>query len=412
MEHHPLSQAQLKARRKAELEANIRYVEALDGEGDYWLSVTDASRVCRIQDVSLRRAINRGDLPVRRERAGQNKRTRFVRASDLPRAGYPIVDESAAITTEIGKADILSIPRQQQQISHDHKQLMSHYAEILTALEQFTTTFRQQGEQIQRDLQALRDELTASLAASEERSAAAVQALREAFTQNQQETTETLQDLREGQEELHQQGTRHQTELQALSTSVENRLQEQQGQLGQLRDDVQQQQVSHQAQVQTLSTRIEHNREEVRQSLQTYQQGVEEALDKASQDTQALIATLQQQVITETGKIGQQLTATTERLETSLQSQQATLTSLSTQLETQRQYTRELETTLSRQAERIAKVEALEHTVAEQQQAISRQEPLLSLTPQVEYLYRILTERGILPGEQGKDKRSADRRAQ
>src|SRR4051812_2413274 len=84
----------------------VQYVEELGGEGDYWLSLTDASRICRVQDVSIRRAITRGALPVRRQRAGQNKRTRFVRALDLAKAGFPIIDESAAITTEIGKADI------------------------------------------------------------------------------------------------------------------------------------------------------------------------------------------------------------------------------------------------------------------------------------------------------------------
>src|SRR5579885_3850241 len=106
-----------------EKDDQTRYVEELAGEGDYWLSITDAARVCRVQDVSIRRAIARGALPVRRQRAGQNKRTRLVRASDLPGAGFPIIDESAAITTEIGKADILSIPRQQQRILQDHQQL-------------------------------------------------------------------------------------------------------------------------------------------------------------------------------------------------------------------------------------------------------------------------------------------------
>src|SRR5260370_29727091 len=108
----------------------VVYTEELAGAEDYWLSITDASRVCRVQDVSIRRAIARGALPVRRQRAGQNKRTRFVRASDLPHVGFPIIDEIAAITTEIGNADIISIPRQQQRILQHHQQLMPRLQEL------------------------------------------------------------------------------------------------------------------------------------------------------------------------------------------------------------------------------------------------------------------------------------------
>nr|HET6901447.1 hypothetical protein [Ktedonobacteraceae bacterium] len=51
-----------------------RYADELAGPDDYWLTITDAARATRRQDVSL---------PVRRQYVGLNQRTRLVRASDL-----------------------------------------------------------------------------------------------------------------------------------------------------------------------------------------------------------------------------------------------------------------------------------------------------------------------------------------
>lgn len=158
-----LSSAQGEAWENDEKEDRVRYVEELEEEGDYWLSITDAARVCRVQDVSIRRAITRGALPVRRQRAGQNKRTRFVRAHDLAKAGFPIIDESAAITTEVGKADILSIPRQQQHILQEHQRLMS-------SLDEMQQRFADYQVKMQADLQDLRDQWQGRLRAWQEES--------------------------------------------------------------------------------------------------------------------------------------------------------------------------------------------------------------------------------------------------
>ncbi|HEU5376651.1 MAG TPA: hypothetical protein VFV38_14545, partial [Ktedonobacteraceae bacterium] len=164
------SSATQKVQEEGEREDPVVYVEELGGEGDYWLSITDAARICRVQDVSIRRAIARGALPVRRQRAGQNKRTRFVRASDLPSVGFPIIDESAAITTEIGKADILSIPRQQQRIQQDHQVLMARLQEIQQTLESSQASLlaqlQKQQEEAQAGLQALREEQIRQLAST------------------------------------------------------------------------------------------------------------------------------------------------------------------------------------------------------------------------------------------------------
>lgn len=122
-------------------ESKIRYIADLEDENDHWLSITDAARVCRVQDVSIRRAITAGRLPVRRQGAGDNKRTRFVRASDLPRAQFPILDSTAAITSDIRKVDVLSLPLQQQRL-----------AEQLVAIQE---TQRAQAERYQQDRMAV-----------------------------------------------------------------------------------------------------------------------------------------------------------------------------------------------------------------------------------------------------------------
>lgn len=213
------SSATQKVQEEGEREDPVVYVEELGGEGDYWLSITDAARVCRVQDVSIRRAIARGALPVRRQRAGQNKRTRFVRASDLPSVGFPIIDESAAITTEIGKADILSIPRQQQRIQQDHQVLMARLQEIQQTLESSQASLlaqlQKQQEEAQAGLQALREEqirqlasteaslrqeadkLQQSLSVAEQRLDQELQAMLQALTQEREETLAREASLRE-----------------------------------------------------------------------------------------------------------------------------------------------------------------------------------------------------------------------
>lgn len=59
-----VSQLQRKIQSNAKNEL-VQYVEELADENDYWLSITDASRVCRVQDINIRRAIEKGHLPVR-----------------------------------------------------------------------------------------------------------------------------------------------------------------------------------------------------------------------------------------------------------------------------------------------------------------------------------------------------------
>ncbi len=94
-----------------------------------------------------RRWVASGRLPVRKEPVGINQRTRLVRASDVARI-RPIVDPTAAITDDIHRLDLLSIPRQQAQIQQDHRQLM----ELVQTIEEIVHQARSGLEQLTMDL--------------------------------------------------------------------------------------------------------------------------------------------------------------------------------------------------------------------------------------------------------------------
>jgi hypothetical protein len=111
-----------------------RFVEELANEQDYWMSLTDAARVTRTSEPMVRRWVTAGRLPVRKEPAGINQRTRLVRASDVAQI-RPIVDPTAAITDDIHKLDLLSIPRQQEQIVRDHQLLSEQIQGIRQEME-------------------------------------------------------------------------------------------------------------------------------------------------------------------------------------------------------------------------------------------------------------------------------------
>ena len=103
------------------------YVTELAGPDDRWVSVTDASRIGRRQEHTIRTWIAQGVLPVNPVRVGINRKTRQVRLSDLAKL-TPILDPDAGIATDLGTLDLPSIPRQQQQL-----------AQQMTALQQEVT---------------------------------------------------------------------------------------------------------------------------------------------------------------------------------------------------------------------------------------------------------------------------------
>jgi len=117
-------------------------VDALAGPEDYWLTITDAARATRRQDITIRRWIATGRLPVRRHAVGLNQRTRQVRASDLARL-TPIIDPTAVITGEEGRLNLMSIPVEQAQLKAGQQQLQLQVATLGEHVEHQGQTFRQ-----------------------------------------------------------------------------------------------------------------------------------------------------------------------------------------------------------------------------------------------------------------------------
>lgn len=110
-----------------------RHIEELAGPDDYWMTITDAARATRRQDITLRRWIASGELPVRENRVGLNRRARQVRASDVARL-TPIIDTSAMISGEEAYINLTSIPTEQATIRADHQRLLAEIAALREAL--------------------------------------------------------------------------------------------------------------------------------------------------------------------------------------------------------------------------------------------------------------------------------------
>jgi myosin heavy subunit len=121
--------------------AGPSWVEDLSGPEDYWLTLTDAARVTRRQEVTIRRWVAAGSLPIRNRPLGLNKRTRHVRASDLSQL-TPIVDPSATISGASAQIDLLSIPSQQAQILQQQREI-DHRAQTLIAEVEKTASSQQ-----------------------------------------------------------------------------------------------------------------------------------------------------------------------------------------------------------------------------------------------------------------------------
>ena len=139
---------QRKDEEKAAQEDRIQYVEELASaedypDGDAWISLTDAARVTRTSEAMARRWVTSGRLKVKKEAVGIPPRTRLVRLSDVA-AIRPIVDPTAAITGEVRKLDLPSIPRQQLQIMEDHQKLLTRVTTFQETVKQTITDLRAQ----------------------------------------------------------------------------------------------------------------------------------------------------------------------------------------------------------------------------------------------------------------------------
>src|SRR6266700_1570630 len=174
-----------------------RYADELVGPDDYWLTITDAARATRRQDVSIRRWISKGLLPVRRQHVGLNQRTRLVRASDLAKL-TPIIDPAGAISTERSKLDLTSIPVQQAQLKASQQELLVQLKDVQEfARQEGETLHRMIDEQEQQQrtaLEALRTETTTRLRQQYEKLEQQTHELGTALAQ-QASTTTALEEL-------------------------------------------------------------------------------------------------------------------------------------------------------------------------------------------------------------------------
>jgi len=101
-------------------ETRVQYREDLAGPDDAWITITDAARITRTSEAMARRWVASGRLPIKRQPGGINQQTRLVRLSDVATI-RPIIDPTAAISEEIHKLDLPSIPRQQAHISRESR---------------------------------------------------------------------------------------------------------------------------------------------------------------------------------------------------------------------------------------------------------------------------------------------------
>lgn len=192
-------------------------VDELAGPEDYWLTITDAARVTRRQDITIRRWIATGQLPVRRQAVGLNQRTRQVRASDLARR-TPIIDPTAVITGEEGRLNLMSIPVEQAQLKADHQQLQQQVAMLREQVEYQGQTLRQALAEHRQAFQQHQEQLQQAIAAqfSQVQEAllhtrTALETLRGAlahqndtFQRSRQESTQVLAQHGQALERLHQ----------------------------------------------------------------------------------------------------------------------------------------------------------------------------------------------------------------
>ena len=128
-------------------------VDSLTGPDDYWLTLTDAARVTRRQEVTIRRWVAAGSLPVRSRALGLNKRTRHVRASDVSRL-TPIIDPSATISGATAQIDLLGIPVQQEHILAQQEETLQSLGALATRITEVTeaqqTQLEKQGSELAR----------------------------------------------------------------------------------------------------------------------------------------------------------------------------------------------------------------------------------------------------------------------
>jgi chromosome segregation ATPase len=281
---------QRKAEHTAGKDDRIQYVEELAGpdeypQGDAWISLTDAARITRTSEAMTRRWVTSGRLKVKREPVGVPPRTRLVRLSDVA-AIRPILDPTAAITGEVRKLDLPSIPRQQLQIMQDHQRLTKQVelaletskqreASTQVALEQLTTSLGELREELRRQLSTHRDELQRALEKAGQQHEALSARVRDQAQQIERSHDELADQARQHQHDLEQLradlvGQLHtaQATLQQVQQELERRLIEQADQVDQVRRDLKEQQEALVTLRRDMTTLVEQQAREVLTALE------------------------------------------------------------------------------------------------------------------------------------------------
>ena len=195
-----------------------KHVTELVGPDDRWVSVTDASRIARRQEHTIRTWIAQGKLAVNPVRVGINKKTRQVRLSDLVKL-TPIIDPDAGIATDLGTLDLPSIPKQQQQlmeqmaalkleVTGELASLGRHLRDLAEKHEQFAEETRQtlqvhqqqyqalthRDDERQQQLQRVRDSLTEQATSYSQKLQQTRQVLSTLVTETEQTLRQALSD--------------------------------------------------------------------------------------------------------------------------------------------------------------------------------------------------------------------------
>lgn len=234
-----------KAEQKAGKDDLVRYVEELAGPDDAWISLTDAARITRTSEAMTRRWVTSGRLPVKKEPVGVPPRTRLVRMSDVA-AIRPIIDPTAAITGEVRKLDLASIPRQQLQIMEDHQRLTKLMQDVLEAVSQHEAATHAALEQVTARVGELSEELQHAQDLERKQREALAEQVRDQAQQIEQSNAQLAEQGRHHQDDLEQLRTRLLEQLQASQQAWERALsrqdQEHRDQVGEVRRDLTQQQ--------------------------------------------------------------------------------------------------------------------------------------------------------------------------
>ena len=189
----------------------------------------------------VRRWVTSGRLKVKREPVGVPPRTRLVRLSDVAKI-RPIIDPTAAISGEVRKLDLPSIPRQQLQIMQDHERLTKQIELALEASKQYEANthaaFLELSEDLSHRLLTHRDELQRVLNEAEQQHEALATVVRDQAHQLEQSHAQLEDQARRHQQGLEQLGAELQDQLhtaqailQQAQQELERRLIEQSDQL-------------------------------------------------------------------------------------------------------------------------------------------------------------------------------------